>query len=142
MTSLQSKLKKIPEINFNANHWYQLIDLTAQDITKPPAMQYFSIQGIQYIIDNSVKQDIPDIPSYSLSVERTIKLFSEASHYIYGFDNQHSCIMTKLLSKKMCQVHTVTIKSIFTIIFCTITFKGKYLSHSLFVEFISIQILF
>ena len=72
-------MKKIPEINFNANLWYELIDLTAQDITEPPTTQHFSIQEIQYFIENSVKPDIPDFPSHSLSVERTVKLVSEAS---------------------------------------------------------------
>ena len=46
MTSMQNKLKKIPEINFNTNHWYELIDLTAQDVTEPPTTQHFSIQEI------------------------------------------------------------------------------------------------
>ena len=44
MASLQSKLKKTPKINFNANLWYELIDLTAQDDMQPPTTKHFSIQ--------------------------------------------------------------------------------------------------
>ena len=87
MTSLQNKLKKIPEINFNANHSYEFIYLTAQNVTEPPTTQHFSIQEIQYFTDNSVKPGIPDFPSHSLSVERIVKLVLEPSQYVYRFDN-------------------------------------------------------
>ena len=79
MTCLQNKLKKILEKNFNVNHWYELIDLTSPDIMEP-TMQHYSIEEIQYF------------PSHYLSVERTIKLVLEAFHYVYGLENQHSCI--------------------------------------------------
>ena len=78
---------------------YELIDLTAQDVTEPPTTQYFSVEEIQFFIDNSVKSDIPDFQSHSLSVEQTVKLVSEAFHHVYGFKNRHSCILTKLLWK-------------------------------------------
>jgi desulfoferrodoxin (superoxide reductase-like protein) len=99
--SLKESLKKIPEINFNANHWYELVDISVTNVTEPPTTQHFSIEQIQYMIDNNVKPEIPDFPSHSQSVERAVKLVSEASQYVYGFENRHSCILTKLLSRKM-----------------------------------------
>ena len=55
MTSLQSKLRKILEISFNANLRYVLIDFTAPDVTEPPNTQHYLIQEIQYFIDNFLK---------------------------------------------------------------------------------------
>ena len=86
MTSLQNKLNKIPEINFNSNHWYELIDLTAPDITEPPTTQHFSNQEtFNTSIVNSVKTYCR-LP-FSLSVELTVKLVSGASHHVYRFEN-------------------------------------------------------
>ena len=99
-TSLEVNLKKIPGINLNANHWYELVDIINTKFTEPPTTQNFSIEQIQYMIDNNVEPEIPDFPSHSQSVERAVKLVSEASQYVYGFENRHSCILTKLLSRK------------------------------------------
>ena len=99
-TSLEVNLKKIPEINFNANHWYELVDIINTKFTEPPTTQNFSIEQIQYMIDNNVEPEIPDFPSHSQSVERAVKLVSEASHM--SMDSRiDSCILTKLLSRKM-----------------------------------------
>ncbi|XP_047131321.1 uncharacterized protein LOC124810448 [Hydra vulgaris] len=98
---LKVNLMKIPEINFNANHWYELVDISITKVTEPPTTQHFSIEQIQYMIDNNVKPEISDFPSHSQSVERAVKLVSEASQYVYGLENRHSCILTKLLSRKM-----------------------------------------
>ena len=71
-------MKKIPEINFDANHWYQLIGLTVLDIKEPPSTQHFSkffrnsTLQIQQFIDNTVKPDTPDF--LSLSIQRSVKL--------------------------------------------------------------------
>ena len=35
---------------------------------------------------------LPDLPSHSQSVERSVKLVTEASHSYYGFDNRHKSI--------------------------------------------------
>ncbi|XP_065680539.1 uncharacterized protein LOC136094507 [Hydra vulgaris] len=50
--SLEVNLKKIPEINSNANHWYELVDISITKFTEPPTTQHFSIEQIQYAIDN------------------------------------------------------------------------------------------
>ena len=46
----------------------------------------------------SLKPDIIDLPSHSQSVERCVKLVSEASHYVYGFENRHKSILAKVFS--------------------------------------------
>ena len=44
---------------------------------------------------------LPDFPSHSQSVERSVKLVAEALHSYYGFDQRHKSIMAKITSRKM-----------------------------------------
>lgn len=93
--------KQIPKINWNAKNWHELIDLSAPEIMEPPTTKHLSNEEIQCHMNTNVKPDITDLPSHSQSVERSVKLVSEASHYVYGFENRHSSIRTKLVSRKM-----------------------------------------
>lgn len=102
MESNQKVERKIPQVNnWNANHWCELIDLTAPDIVEPPTTQHFADEEIQSLMDTNIKPDIPDLPSHSQGVERSVKLVTEASHHVYGFQNRHRSSLTKVLSRKM-----------------------------------------
>ena len=43
------------------------------------------------------------LPSHSKSVERSVKLLSDASHTIYGYKNRQKSILSKILSRKPSQ---------------------------------------
>ncbi|HKU33678.1 MAG TPA: hypothetical protein VJR22_07525 [Candidatus Nitrosotalea sp.] len=95
-----SHLKKIiPQVTWNAQHWTALIDLTNLPFREPPTTKRFTNIEIKSFIDNNNIPDISDLPSHSQSVERSVKLVTEAAHTVYGFDNRHRCVMTKLLSR-------------------------------------------
>jgi hypothetical protein len=93
--------KKIPLVNWDAEHWHELIDLTGPAVMEPPTTQHLSDEEIQSFMDTNTKPDIPDLPSHSQSVERSVKLVTEASHTVYGFDTRHRSILSKVLSRKM-----------------------------------------
>ena len=40
------------------------------------------------------------LPGHSQSVERSVKLVSEASRTVYGLDNRHKSILTKMLGRE------------------------------------------
>ena len=44
---------------------------------------------------------LPDLPSYSQSVEGSVKLVTEASHSYNEFDNSYKSIAAKITSRKM-----------------------------------------
>ena len=49
---------------------------------------------------NGTKLDLPDLPSHSQAMERTVKLTTEASQTVYGFEARHQHI-AKVLSQKL-----------------------------------------
>jgi len=67
----------------------------------PPLALELSNEEIKSCIDNNVKPDIPDLPSHAQSVERSVKLVSEASRTSYGFESRHKTIVAKILSRNM-----------------------------------------
>ena len=68
---------------------------------EPPTTQRFSDEDIYTFIKSKIKPNIQDLPSHSQSVERCIKLVSEASNTVYGFEARHKSILTKLFSRKI-----------------------------------------
>ena len=94
-------LKRIPTINFNAIHWTQLIDLTLRGIFEPPLTKDFSESELRESWLNGTKLDLPDLPSYSQTMESVVKLTTEASQTVYGFEARHQHIRAKVLSQKL-----------------------------------------
>lgn len=93
--------KKIPLVNWEAKHWHELIDLTGPEVKEPPTTRHLSEEEIRSYMNTNTKPDIADLPSHSQSVERSVKLVTEASHTVYGFDARHKSIVAKVLSRKM-----------------------------------------
>ena len=94
--------KKIPDINWKAEHWADLIDLEdVEKLREPATTRFLSDSDILNFIEHKTKPDLPSLPSHSQSVERSVKLVSEASKTVYGFDNRHRSILTKVLGRKL-----------------------------------------
>ena len=75
--------KKTTAINTEATHRSQLISLSESGICEPALTEDFSDQELQDALLNDTKPDLPELPSHSQSVERAVKLTSEASHSVY-----------------------------------------------------------
>lgn len=93
--------KTIPNVNWNAGCWNELIDLTSTGVAEPPSIKNMSSEEIQNCLTNLVRPTLPDFPSHSQSVERSVKLVSSASQQVYGFESRHASILTKVSSRKM-----------------------------------------
>ena len=50
---------------------------------------------------NGTKLDLPDLPSHSQAMEWGVKLTTEASQTVYGFEARHQYITAKVLSQKL-----------------------------------------
>ena len=47
------------------------------------------------------KLDLPDLPSHSQTMERAVKLTTEASQTVYGFEAKHQHITAKVWNQKL-----------------------------------------
>ena len=94
--------KKIPPVDWTAKHWSSLIDFSdLSTLREPVGTLQFSLDQIQDFITDKTVPNIAEFPSHTQSVERAVKLVTEASTIVYGFDNRHKTILTKILSRKL-----------------------------------------
>ena len=77
-----------------------MIGLTDIEFQEPATTQHLSDAEIFSLTQKDSLCEIPDLPSHSQGVEQSVKLVSDASHTIYGYENRHTPILTKILSRK------------------------------------------
>ena len=95
------RLKKMTPINFDARHWYELTNLSQKGICEPALTEEFSDHELQNALIHGTKLEIPDLPSHSQSVERAVKLTTEASQVTYGKESRHRHILAKIRCRQM-----------------------------------------
>ena len=61
----------------------------------------YSESELREMLLNGTKLDLPDLPSHSQAVEWAVKLTTEASQTVYGFEARHQHITAKVLSQKL-----------------------------------------
>ena len=61
----------------------------------------YSESELRESLFNRTKLDLPDLPSHSQAVERAVKLTTEASQTVDGFEARHQHITAKVLSQKL-----------------------------------------
>ena len=89
------------KINFDALNWWELINLDEDGVKECPMTLSLSDEQIEFAHLWGHPLDIPlDLPSHSQSVERSVKLVTEASEQVYGFENRHKFIKSVVLSRK------------------------------------------
>lgn len=70
-----------------------MVRINQNGICEPVTTEKLLENEIQAYLINNTKLDLPDFPSHSQSVEREVKLISDASHIVYRFEERqtHSC---------------------------------------------------
>lgn len=97
----KKRLKTITAINTDATHWSELINLSQHGICEPALTEHFSDSDLQNALENGTELKLPDLPSHSQSVERAVKLTSEASVIACGLESRHRHILAKVASRQM-----------------------------------------
>ena len=64
-------------------------------------MEDFSESELRESLLNGTKLDLPDLTSHSQATERAVKLTTEASQTVYGFEVRYQHITAKVLSEKL-----------------------------------------
>lgn len=103
MTQVRT-FEKPTNINYEASHYYEMINLQSTKTTEPPVSKCFSNDQLLTCIesdDNIIKQKIVGLPTNSQAVERAVKLVSYASNSVSGEEKRNGNIYTKIALKKI-----------------------------------------
>ena len=99
-----------PKLNFNAESFLEMIDLSSTDVTAPPLLRDFSNKDLrQYALDGGIP--IPDIPCHSVNNERHVQDTSKAAKLAVGVEKTHSHILN--MHKNRAEIPTKSKKSDF-----------------------------
>jgi hypothetical protein len=91
----------MPKVRFEASDYTRLIQWTNADLTVPPTLSYMTVADI-----DAALRDLPGplrspLPSHTQSVERTIKLVTEASEAVCGYERRHGFIKTTIVQRQV-----------------------------------------
>ena len=90
--------KKIPELNFDADNWGELVRIMSVNCQEPPCVKKISDEELVNMISSPAAP--PCFPIHTQSVERAVKLTSEASRTSYVWEKRHEFIVTKNESRQ------------------------------------------
>ena len=85
-------------LNTKAKVYYKLIDLDGDDVSEPPATIHLSIEQLQNMYKTKYKLELP---CHNQAVKRRIKVVTEASMLVCGFERRDGLIRQKLKSRKL-----------------------------------------
>ena len=82
---------RLPKINFEAKDWSELVDISTIQCHVPPCVTHLTNEELESLI--SVCEFTPVFPLHAQSVERAVKLTSEASKRSYIWEKRHQFIV-------------------------------------------------
>ena len=91
----------IPALQWDAKQWWNIIDWNAKAATihEPSILKKLESYELRKAITQPIS--MPQFPLHSQSVERGVKLVSEASTKVVGQDKRHQHILSLVESRKM-----------------------------------------
>ena len=90
----------VPTINFNADNYINLIDWNKTTVTEPPLTSSIPTSKIETIVHTKTfNNDFSKFPCHTQSVERHIKVVTEASSSVCGQTSREGNIRSKLKSR-------------------------------------------
>jgi hypothetical protein len=97
------RIFKVPSINFDAKDYTELIDWSKCALTSPPLLARMTTEHIESLLKEKAlpKFDCLKFPCHTQSVERCVKLVTEASGKVCGHENRDGYIRATLKSRSM-----------------------------------------
>jgi hypothetical protein len=94
---------KIPQLNFSAADYIDIIDWQSITVTEPPLLAIASEQDIEMFVasGNVPVIDFPKYPCHTQAVERCVKLVTEASAAVCGVNARDGFIRVRLESRQI-----------------------------------------
>ena len=87
------------KLNFDATHIKELIDWDLESITEPPLTYKLSTQDLIEV--EAVKLEIKPYKVHTQSVERAVKLVTQASISVYGPEARDGFVKATVLSRRI-----------------------------------------
>ena len=94
---------EIPELNWGASKWTEIIDLEKVKIHEPRITKKLSLEKVEAAKDSPLC--FPKYPCHSQTVERMVKLVTEVSGEVYGEKSQREKAVAVLASRKNRKVY-------------------------------------
>ena len=88
----------IPELQWEADSWDSIIDWNSVRVHEPQILSDLSLEELESAVSSPIT--FPELPVHSQSVERAVKLVTEASSTVCGEDNRHKWILSVNSSRK------------------------------------------
>ena len=89
---------RVPKINTNSKVYYKLVNMSSPDIFEPPLIAGLTDNEILNVRN---KKLVLKYPGHTKAVETKIKVVSECSAQVVGFDRVNGLIRQKLKSWKL-----------------------------------------
>ena len=89
---------EVTQINCKAQSYHNIANINAEKIAEPPLLQSLSLAEIQYLRSAPLKVSHP---CHDQTVERHIKLVTEASSVTAGFASRDGLIRQRIKSKHL-----------------------------------------
>jgi hypothetical protein len=88
---------RLPEVNFDVRNWSDMVDVSKLECQEPPCVSKLSSDELKAMV--AAPGSPPNYPLHSQSVERAVKLTSEASKHSYIWRTRHNSIVAKNKSR-------------------------------------------
>uniref|UniRef100_A0A6P7GPQ1 Uncharacterized protein LOC114345263 isoform X2 n=1 Tax=Diabrotica virgifera virgifera TaxID=50390 RepID=A0A6P7GPQ1_DIAVI len=94
---------KIPTLNFSAAEYNDLISIFEFKVTAPPLLKHISNEDVRDMIDSGNYNNIEvlNCPCHTKSVERTLKLVTEASAALCGTESRDGFMRSRFQSRNI-----------------------------------------
>ena len=96
---LSVRARNTPVINFGSCSLVDLIDWSKEDMYEPPLTCKIPTSELKHLIDIPMK--VPDWPCHTQSIERVVKMVTEASEKYYSHEKRDGSIRAKEHSRRL-----------------------------------------
>ena len=103
----------VPKLNYDADNYHTMIDWESETLTEPPLTYELTDDDLDLIKEEPLT--LPPYRSHTQSVERAVKLVSNASGQVYGLESTRGYIKAQIASRKLykkCDSKTELIKMV------------------------------
>lgn len=96
--SINVRKFQVPEINFEADEYYEMIPYANYLHNEPPLTKSISVEELKSYIESNENLTFPNYPCHSQSVERCVRLVTEAAAAV-GDSQRDGYIKSRLKSR-------------------------------------------
>ena len=98
-TSRPIRSYAVPTLLYDADSYNTMIDWNAETLTEPPLTYHLTDDEINHIVDEPLS--VPPYRAHTQSIERAVKLVTEASGQVYELESARGFIRSQVASRQL-----------------------------------------